>query len=91
MSTQTRKKEIEVCDKAFALCMDICEGWLKVEKGKLEVVHKSLDLCSRISLAVGVDIARETIKIFLKIVKTEKEYKRVYSQYTTEKKKLTST
>ena len=88
MSTETAKKEIEVCDKAFALCMDICEWWLNVEKGKLQVISNSLQTCTVIPPAVGVEIAREIIKIFLKIVKVEKKYKRVQSDYIIERNSL---
>ena len=91
MSIQTTEKEIEVCDKAFRLCVDFCERWLKLENAKLEVIRKSLESCTRIPPSIGVNIARQTALIFVAVVKIEREYKKVYSQYTAEKKKLTST
>ena len=77
--------EIEVCDKAFSLCMDICERWLNVEKGKLQVISNSLQTCTVVPPAVGVEILREIIKI----VKVVNEYKRVWSQYIIERNSYT--
>ena len=88
-TTMAQQQERDVCDKAFSMCIDICQTSLNLLKERLLNIRKFLDKCKSLHPQVGKQIYDQIVKIFSKMVKIQIECRKVLQEYLSDRSRLT--